>query len=223
MALITDESLLIYLQVDETDPAPYPTTEFLVAIFDAPDATRIAEYVANMEIWKDKKKLDRFFSKKPTINVHEPLAVCKAAAYLQDDGKVLTVKNVGAEQGLGPTLYAVVMELARVRKRKGVRPCDESGKILEKPKLIWQGFHTRPEYQGKVLTEPVPGCHPEHWLNMVYSLESSSMLLDYKHKRDKWKIYEKFWKDANGFRSWRDFAFDMAKLSVEAHVSGSNQ
>lgn len=223
MALKTDESLLIYLELNETDLPPYPTGQFLVAIFDAPEEKQIARHVTKMKIWGTKSKCARLISKKPKIDVLNPKAVCKAAAYLQDDGSVLTVKNVGAEQGFGPTLYVVLMELARKLGRKGVRPCDEPGKILNKPKLIWHRFYNGPEYKGKVLTTPVSGHHSENWLNMVYSLAPDAALLNYKLKRAKWRRYEKFWKDSNGVRVWRESAFDTAKRSVDAHVSGTNQ
>lgn len=219
MALKNDRSLIFYIEIEETHPPPYLTADFLVGIFDAPDAESILQHVEDMKTWAAKSKLARLFSSKPTLKSANPAAVCKAAAYLQDNGQVLVMKNVGAEIGFGPTLYALVMELARARGRQGVRPSTEPKKILLKPKRIWQQFHDRPEYQGKVLATPVPGSHKEAWLNMVYSLAPDTSLLDYERKRAEWRTYETFWKNLHGPVGWRYMAFDMAQRSVEAHVS----
>lgn len=219
MALINTQSMLIYVEIDEADPPPVPTAHFLVGIFDAPDAEHIAKYEEDKKIWESKGAFVRLLTRTPTMKADSPRAVCKAAAYIADDGKILIVKNVGAEQGYGPTLFAVLMELARARGRKGVAAPNEPGSILEKPKLILQRFCHGAEYEGKVQTTPASGKHTEEWLNMLYSLEPKATLLDYNCKRAKWKAYEAFWQNWGGSGYWRVDAFDMAQRSVDAHAS----
>lgn len=223
MALLNSSSLLIYLEIGDAEPAPYFSSCFLVGLFDAPDAAQISQFTVKMKAWADKIWLARLLTPKPTIDISEPAATCKAAAYVMDNGKILEVRNVGAEQGFGPILYATVLELARARGRDGVIPSSEPGKILEKPKRIWEQFYKEPEYQGKVLTTSVSGQHPDPWLKMVYSLAYGEQLLDYKHKRWEWEMYENFWKDSNTVTGWRGHAFKMAQRSVDAHVSGAHK
>ena len=214
--------MLIYLEIDEADPPPYFSSAFLIGLFDAPDAAQISLFTAQTKARAAKSWLARPFTPKPTFDVSEPAAACKAAAHLLDNGKFLQVRNVGAEQGFGPMLYATVLELARARGRHGVIPSTEQGKILEKPKRIWEQFCNGPEYQGKVLTDPVPGQHPEPWLNMAYRLAPGASLLDYDRKRVEWNAYEAFWNASNTVTGWRGRAFNMAARSVDAHVSGAH-
>jgi len=218
MALLKCSSLLVYLEIDEKDPPPFFSSSFLIGLFDAPDAARIDQYSAKAQAWAAKSCLARLITPKPTINISESEATCKAAAYLMDDGERLWVQNVGAEQGFGPTLYAAVLELARARGRLGVCPSVEPGKILEKPKRIWEQFYRGAQYEGKVLTKQVPGHHLEPWLNMSYCLALGASLLDYDRKRHEWKAYDAFWTASNAITSWRDQAFEMARRSVNAHV-----
>lgn len=221
MAIKNTPALLIYSQVDETEPPPYPTADFLIGIFDAPDAAQIAQHVADLDAFSAKSSLARLFSKEPRFHGTWPDAVCKAAAYVQDSGDILTITNVGAESGFGPTLYAAVMECARARGRRGVRPSTEPAKILDKPKRIWKQFHDGTEYKGNVLTVPMHGRHAEPWLNAIYSLAPGAELLDYEQKRAEWKTYKAFWKNSINYDGWRNIAFDMAQRSVEAHTTGS--
>lgn len=218
MALLNSPSLLIYLELDEAAPVTYPTSSFLVALYDAPDAAQICQFTD----WAAKSWISRQFTQKPKIDQSESTAACKAAAYLEDDGEFLQVRNVGAEQGFGPILYATVLELARARGRAGVIPSREPDKILDKPKRIWERFCNGSEYEGKVLTDPIPGQHPEPWLNRAYRLAPDESLLDYVGKRAEWKAYEAFWKKLHVVTGWRDCAFDMARRSVDAHVSGAH-
>lgn len=221
MALLSSPSLFIYLEIDEVDPAPYFSSCYLVGLFDAPDSAQIDLYLAREKAWAAKTWLARQLTPKPKIDVSRPAAACKAAAYLLDDGKFLYVQNVGAEQSFGPTLYATVLELARARGLRGVIPSSEPSKILAKPKQIWKRFWNGSEYQGTVQTSPVPGHHPESWLNMAYRLAPGASLLDYDRKRAEWKAYDAFWNALNSVTDWRAHAFSMAQRSVDAHVSGT--
>lgn len=220
MALLNSSSLLIYLEIDEADPPPFPSSSFLVGLFDAPDAATICLYTTKTEAWLAKNWFFRMFTPRPVNDISEPAATCKAAAYILDNGKFLQVLNVGAERGFGPTLYAAILELARTRGREGVIPSSDPDKILERPKRIWEQFCRGPQYQGKVLSDSVPGQHPEPWLNRAYRLAPGASLLDYIGKRTEWKAYSSFWEASRAVTGWRGKAFDMARRSVEAHVSG---
>lgn len=223
MPIQNNPSHLIYVEIDDAEGPPYLSSSFFVAIFDVPDAEKVSKYTAEMTAWLNKGRFARLLACKPRLGTSSPEATCIAAAYVAQNNGYLTVRNVAAESGLGPTLYACILEVASARRLKGVVPSLDPGKILAKPKQIWKRFNDDPQYQGKVLSVPIKGSHQEQWLNMAYSLAPGFSLLECTSKREAWKAYSSFWKKFPSNTEWREIVKKMAERSVDAHASGTHR
>lgn len=100
-----------------------------------------------------------------------------AAAHVVEQAETLVVRNVAAVEGYGPTLYACLLEYARVRGFQGVQPTPDSRQILDRPKRIWRRFFEDGFYRKTIDTCDIHGEHAEPWLNKRYSLRDGAMLL----------------------------------------------
>lgn len=139
-----------------------------------------------------------------------------AAAHVVEQANILVVRNVAAVEGYGPTLYACLIEFARVRGLQGVRPTPDSKQILDRPKRIWRRFFEDGFYRKTIDTRDIPGEHAEPWLNKEYSLRDGAMLLPLQ------RLYENsqaYFNCAPGAMT-RHVEYGMSSLlrkSVEAH------
>lgn len=123
-----------------------------------------------------------FLSKrKPPLDSDAGLQIVAAARFTVTSN-ILVVKNTAADDGYGPTLYAVLLELARAWALEGASPYNQPGKVAKKAKNIWLRFKTHSDYENKVLTSqlPISSGHSESWLNEVYSLTGRNPLISIK-------------------------------------------
>ena len=214
MALKPHSELLFFSEIADSEDVPFPTNEFYVGLYIDAALPQILRCERSRFVrfgrWLLGRSLDR------------PTPVLLAAALVRQKSGALLIRNVGAEKGYGPLLYASVLHLARARGRMGVIPSQDPSKILAKPKNIWRKFATDDDYTDKVALTAFDGRHAEPWLNMIYSLRSGQDLISFDDMRSRTRSYWGFWQ-SRGFReaSLAEHARELAALSVKAHQAVS--
>jgi hypothetical protein len=214
MALKDDPGLVFYSQIADDEGYPVPTNEFFVGLYRDARLKRILKCESSMWVRPCRFILAR--------TLKHPAPEFVAAALVRYLSGALVIRNVGAQTGYGPLLYASVLHLARARGLNGVIPSTDPFKILDKPKKIWRTFATGKEYAGKVEVRPYDGLHAEPWLNQIYTLNPGQELFAFDAMRGRAKTYWGFWQSRNlDSNLLMHPARTMAELSVQAHQAVS--
>jgi hypothetical protein len=210
MTLPSSSDLLFYSECLDEEIAPHLSEQFFVGVYRAVALNEVLRCENSTFVRLSRWKLGRSLTSPDTSFV--------AGALLLENCKSLIVKNVGATHGYGPLIYACVMHLARARGLLGAVPSRDPAKILPKPTNIWRRFAEDPAYKKKIALTPIPGQHPEQWLNNIYSLNSSADLLAFETMRQNANTFWAFWQSRGTTpSSLRAAARALAEKSVQAH------
>ncbi|NYT59649.1 hypothetical protein H0A65_12040 [Alcaligenaceae bacterium] len=172
MALLRSSNLLFFAERKDDEHAGYFDECFFVGIYLAPSYERLRQWDEAVQKART-RPLGWLWPSRKLEGMPSELDVdFVGGAKVCEVGKALSVQNIGAKPGYGPTLYACILELAAARGLKGVFPTREPTKILPKPKEIWRQFAQAPCYTGKIIIRPISPSqltHSEGWLNQVFS------------------------------------------------------
>ena len=172
-----------------------------------------------LDSFSQKSFLEQICSKKPRRNpciVDDVKFIALAQVNLISNK--LFVKNVTSQNGYGPTLYALILQVAKKYGYSGVCPSQDPTKILDKPKEIWRQFSVN--YPEQITLKPLSGKpHAEPWLNCCYELSGKDIidLESMQYRRNRFLLLTD--EDENNFvdRILMDMALDFGKASVRAY------
>ena len=220
MAIKVNSNLLVWCSVADDEAPGYFSGTFVVGLFVSPSCAILLKHAEAKKAWESTPWYQRspFQPKLSGMPAQSDLTCVAGASVGEGGGNCLTVENVGAKQGYGPTLYAALLELARARKRDGVLPSRDPTKILPKPREIWRQFAQGSAYSTKIGMRGFSGLHPEPWLNNAFFLKEGAMLLPLQAMRNRAASCIAYWVAQGVYESSiTDRIMDMAKLSVTAH------
>ena len=172
-----------------------------------------------LDIFSQKSLFKQICTKKPRRNPSISFDVeFIAVAQVELRSNKLFVKNVASKKGYGPTLYALLLQIAKNDGYSGVCPIQEPTKILDKPKEIWRQFSIN--YPGQITSEPLDNKpHIDSWLNCCYKLCGIDIidLKSMQDRRDRFMLLTD--DDENNFVDsvLIDMALDLGKASVSAY------